>query len=134
MPSKMRLCSAICFGEFKSWIIIYSEPVPALGFICFIILSDLIFRLSARADKGSDCAKCGLKCGICCFYCLEKFIRYLNHNAYTIITIDRCNFCKAAGKVNLFITMNTKIVVFLCDNAVLSEPRKLADQFIKLNH
>ncbi|KAH9644315.1 hypothetical protein HF086_003814 [Spodoptera exigua] len=60
--------------------------------------STLKSKLSARAEKGSECAKCGLKCGICCFYCLEKFIRYLNHNAYTIITIERCHFCKAAGK------------------------------------
>ncbi|KAG7299787.1 hypothetical protein JYU34_016796 [Plutella xylostella] len=63
-----------------------------------LILTYLHAKLSARADKGSDCAKCGLKCGICCFYCLEKFIRYLNHNAYTIITIERCHFCKAAAK------------------------------------
>ncbi|XP_023014010.2 choline transporter-like protein 1 [Leptinotarsa decemlineata] len=48
-------------------------------------------------DKGSECASCGLKCCICCFYCLEKFIRYLNHNAYTVIAIDGSNFCKAAG-------------------------------------
>ncbi|CAB3252104.1 unnamed protein product [Arctia plantaginis] len=63
-----------------------------------LILTYLHAKLSARAEKGSDCAKCGLKCGICCFYCLEKFIRYLNHNAYTIITIERCHFCKAAAK------------------------------------
>ncbi|XP_026485685.2 choline transporter-like 1 isoform X1 [Vanessa tameamea] len=63
-----------------------------------LILTFLHAKLSARAEKGSDCAKCGLKCCICCFYCLEKFIRYLNHNAYTIITIERCNFCKAAAK------------------------------------
>ncbi|XP_028044144.1 CTL-like protein 1 isoform X2 [Bombyx mandarina] len=63
-----------------------------------LILTYLHAKLSASADKGSECAKCGLKCGICCFYCLEKFIRYLNHNAYTIIAIERCHFCKAAGK------------------------------------
>ncbi|XP_059062134.1 choline transporter-like 1 [Achroia grisella] len=63
-----------------------------------LILTYLHAKLSARAEKGSECAKCGLKCGICCFYCLEKFIRYLNHNAYTIITIERCHFCKAAAK------------------------------------
>ncbi|XP_053602258.1 choline transporter-like 1 isoform X1 [Plodia interpunctella] len=63
-----------------------------------LILTYLHAKLSARAEKGSDCAKCGLKCGICCFYCLEKFIRYLNHNAYTIITIERCHFCKAAAR------------------------------------
>ncbi|XP_028161457.1 CTL-like protein 1 isoform X1 [Ostrinia furnacalis] len=63
-----------------------------------LILTYLHAKLSASADKGSNCAKCGLKCGICCFYCLEKFIRYLNHNAYTIITIERVHFCKAAAK------------------------------------
>ncbi|CAH0627232.1 unnamed protein product [Chrysodeixis includens] len=63
-----------------------------------LILTYLHAKLSSRAEKGSECAKCGLKCGICCFYCLEKFIRYLNHNAYTIITIERCHFCKAAAK------------------------------------
>ncbi|CAH4019616.1 unnamed protein product [Pieris brassicae] len=63
-----------------------------------LILTYLHAKLSSRAEKGSDCAKCGLKCGICCFYCLEKFIRYLNHNAYTIISIERCHFCKAAAK------------------------------------
>ncbi|GBP15161.1 CTL-like protein 1 [Eumeta japonica] len=61
-------------------------------------VSHWYFRLETQANKGSDCAKCGLKCCICCFYCLEKFIRYLNHNAYTIITIERCHFCKAAAK------------------------------------
>ncbi|XP_060801052.1 choline transporter-like 1 isoform X2 [Amyelois transitella] len=63
-----------------------------------LILTYLHAKLSASAEKGSECAKCGLKCGICCFYCLEKFIRYLNHNAYTIITIERCHFCKAAAR------------------------------------
>jgi solute carrier family 44 (choline transporter-like protein), member 1 len=28
---------------------------------------------------------------------LEKFIRYLNHNAYTVIAIESINFCPAAG-------------------------------------
>ncbi|XP_050670773.1 choline transporter-like 1 isoform X2 [Leptidea sinapis] len=76
-----------------------------------LILTYLHAKLSARAEKGSDCAKCGLKCGICCFYCLEKFIRYLNHNAYTIITIERCHFCKAAAKAFSVIVNNALQVV-----------------------
>ncbi|XP_043495020.1 choline transporter-like 1 [Polistes fuscatus] len=44
----------------------------------------------------SPCAQCGLKCCICCFYCLEKFIRYMNHNAYTVVAIEGTNFCNAA--------------------------------------
>lgn len=43
------------------------------------------YRLKGAGDKGSECAECGLKCCICCFWFLEKFLRYLNHNAYTVI-------------------------------------------------
>ncbi|KAJ2938220.1 hypothetical protein O0L34_g17557 [Tuta absoluta] len=71
-----------------------------------LILTYLHAKLSSRAEKGSECAKCGLKCGICCFYCLERFIRYLNHNAYTVITIERVHFCKAAAKAFSVIVNN----------------------------
>ncbi|KAF5275854.1 hypothetical protein FQR65_LT04092 [Abscondita terminalis] len=64
-----------------------------------LILTYLHAKLTARKDKGSECAKCSLKCCICCFYCLEKFIRYINHNAYTVIAIDGSNFCSAAATV-----------------------------------
>ncbi|XP_050304964.1 choline transporter-like 1 [Anthonomus grandis grandis] len=62
-----------------------------------LILMYLHERFTRGKEKGNECSSCGLKCCICCFYCLEKFIRYLNHNAYTVIAIDGSNFCKAAG-------------------------------------
>ncbi|KAF5295092.1 hypothetical protein FQA39_LY13243 [Lamprigera yunnana] len=62
-----------------------------------LILTYLHAKLQASKDKGSECAKCSLKCCICCFYCLEKFIRYINHNAYTVIAIDGTNFCSSAA-------------------------------------
>ncbi|CAH1156212.1 unnamed protein product [Phaedon cochleariae] len=62
-----------------------------------LILMYLHEKWRLGKDKGSECATCGLRCCICCFYCLEKFIRYLNHNAYTVIAIDGSNFCKASG-------------------------------------
>ncbi|XP_015511802.1 choline transporter-like 1 isoform X2 [Neodiprion pinetum] len=49
-----------------------------------------------KTKETSPCAQCGLKCCICCFYCLEKFIRYMNHNAYTVIAIEGTHFCNAA--------------------------------------
>lgn len=61
-----------------------------------LILMYLHAKLSASSDKGGECAKCGLKCCICCFYCMEKCIRYINSNAYTVIAIDGVHFCKAA--------------------------------------
>ncbi|CAH0554777.1 unnamed protein product [Brassicogethes aeneus] len=72
-------------------LIITAVKIPRL------ILMYIHERLKRNKDKGSECASCGLKCCICCFYCLEKFLRYLNHNAYTVIAIDGSNFCKAAG-------------------------------------
>ncbi|XP_030761838.1 CTL-like protein 1 [Sitophilus oryzae] len=62
-----------------------------------LILTYLHERFTRNKEKGSECAACALRGCICCFYCLEKFIRYLNHNAYTVIAIDGSNFCKAAG-------------------------------------
>lgn len=62
-----------------------------------LILTYLYAKMKTAAGKGSDLAECLLKCCICCFWCLEKFIRYLNHNAYTVIAIESINFCPAAG-------------------------------------
>jgi solute carrier family 44 (choline transporter-like protein), member 1 len=62
-----------------------------------LILTYMYAKMKTMSGKGNECADCGLKCCICCFYCLEKFIRYLNHNAYTVIAIESINFCPAAG-------------------------------------
>lgn len=62
-----------------------------------LILTYLYAKLKTASGKGNDLAECMLKCCICCFWCLEKFIRYLNHNAYTVIAIESINFCPAAG-------------------------------------
>jgi solute carrier family 44 protein 1 (choline transporter-like protein) len=49
-----------------------------------LILTYFYAKMKTASGKGSDIADCVLKCCICCFWCLEKFIRYLNHNAYTV--------------------------------------------------
>lgn len=61
-----------------------------------LILTYMYAKMKAKQGQ-NGCAECGLKCCICCFYMLEKFIRYLNHNAYTVIAIESLNFCPAAG-------------------------------------
>ncbi|CAD7003889.1 CTL-like protein 1 [Ceratitis capitata] len=62
-----------------------------------LILTYLYAKFKKGADKGSECADCCLKCCICGFWLLEKFIRFLNHNAYTVVAIESINFCPAAG-------------------------------------
>uniref|UniRef100_A0A2D4LPR8 Choline transporter-like protein n=2 Tax=Micrurus spixii TaxID=129469 RepID=A0A2D4LPR8_9SAUR len=41
-------------------------------------------------------AKFLLTCFKCCFWCLEKFIKFLNRNAYIMIAIYGTNFCTSA--------------------------------------
>lgn len=59
-----------------------------------IILSSVERRLKKRRDN--PCSSCVLRCCTCCLWCLEKMIRYLNHNAYTVIAIQGTSFCGAA--------------------------------------
>ncbi|XP_058461950.1 choline transporter-like 1 [Malaya genurostris] len=61
-----------------------------------LILTYLYTKLKRHQQEGSECASCCLRCCICSFWLLEKFIRYLNHNAYTVIAIESVNFCPAA--------------------------------------
>ncbi|XP_052860619.1 choline transporter-like 1 isoform X2 [Anopheles cruzii] len=61
-----------------------------------LILTYLYAKLKRHQQEGSECASCCLRCCICSFWLLEKFIRYLNHNAYTVIAIEGVNFCPAA--------------------------------------
>lgn len=47
-----------------------------------------------------------LKGCMCCLWCLEKFMQYVNANAYTIIAIEGVSFCVATKKSFLLIMKN----------------------------
>ncbi|XP_011501769.1 PREDICTED: CTL-like protein 1 [Ceratosolen solmsi marchali] len=49
-----------------------------------------------KNKEASAPVQCSLRCCGCCFYCLERFIRYMNHNAYTVVAIEGTHFCNAA--------------------------------------
>lgn len=48
--------------------------------------------------KGSEnkVAKFVIKCCKCCFWCLEKFMKFLNRNAYIMVAVYGKNFCWSA--------------------------------------
>ncbi|KAG1668932.1 CTL-like protein 1 [Nymphon striatum] len=80
---------------------IYHLGSVALGsfIITLIKIPRLILMyLQAMLKKYDEnkCANFCLKCCQCCLWCFEKCIRYLNHNAYTVIAIDGIGFCPAA--------------------------------------
>ncbi|KAK2498341.1 hypothetical protein MC885_000971 [Smutsia gigantea] len=47
-----------------------------------------------------------MTCLKCCFWCLEKFIRFLNRNAYIMIAVYGTNFCTSARNAFFLLMRN----------------------------
>lgn len=57
-------------------------------------------------NSQSDIAKCVIKCCKCCFCILERFLKFLNRNAYTMIAIHGYNFWNGAKNAFKLIVRN----------------------------
>ncbi|KAK8844285.1 hypothetical protein M9Y10_024496 [Tritrichomonas musculus] len=69
-------------------------------------------KTTTRARK-SNFATCVVRCCKCCLWCLEKFLKYLNRNAYVMIAIHGYNFWDGARNSFLLILRNLDKVVTL---------------------
>ncbi|XP_049988956.1 choline transporter-like protein 4 [Alexandromys fortis] len=58
-------------------------------------------------------ARCIICCFKCCLWCLEKFIKFLNRNAYIMIAIYGKNFCVSAKNAFKLLMRNVVRVVVL---------------------
>ncbi|RXN33546.1 choline transporter 2 isoform X1 [Labeo rohita] len=76
-----------------------------------VILEYLDQKLKGAQNK---CAKFLLSCLKCCFWCLEKCIKFLNRNAYIMVAIYGKNFCTSA-KDAFFLLMRNIIRVAVLD-------------------
>ncbi|XP_068594084.1 choline transporter-like protein 5-A isoform X1 [Cebidichthys violaceus] len=54
-----------------------------------------------------------MHCLQCCFWCLEKFIRYMNRNAYIMVAIYGKNFCTSAREAFYLLMRNVVRVAVL---------------------
>ncbi|XP_054461835.1 choline transporter-like protein 4 [Anoplopoma fimbria] len=61
----------------------------------------------------NPCARFILCCMKCCLWCLEKFIKFLNRNAYIMIAIYGKNFCVSAKNAFMLLMRNVVRVVVL---------------------
>uniref|UniRef100_A0A671W400 Choline transporter-like protein n=1 Tax=Sparus aurata TaxID=8175 RepID=A0A671W400_SPAAU len=61
----------------------------------------------------NPCARFLMCCLKCCFWCLEKFIKFLNRNAYIMIAIYGKNFCVSAKNAFMLLMRNIVRVVVL---------------------
>ncbi|CAH2314470.1 choline transporter 4 [Pelobates cultripes] len=63
-------------------------------------------------DVHNPCTRFLLCCLKCCFWCLEKFIKFLNRNAYIMIAVYGKNFCVSAKNAfNLLMRNIVRVVV-----------------------
>ncbi|XP_068445020.1 choline transporter-like protein 1 isoform X1 [Clinocottus analis] len=66
----------------------------------------LMYVHSQLKGKENACARCMLKSCVCCLWCLEKCLAYLNQNAYTATAINSTNFCTSARDAFLILVEN----------------------------
>jgi len=60
----------------------------------------------------NDLTRCLLWCCKCCLWCLEKFMRFINRNAYIVCAIRSSNFCSSAKHAfDLLIRNLVRVVV-----------------------
>lgn len=61
----------------------------------------------------NEFTRCLMRCCKCCFWCLEKFLKFLNKNAYIMIAIYGKNFCSSAKEAFKLLMRNVVRVVVL---------------------
>merc|ERR1712066_826308 len=64
-------------------------------------------------DSGNPVGSCLAKVCVCCLWCFEKCIAFLNKNAYMDIAITSSNFCPAARRAMQVILENVAAIAIL---------------------
>jgi len=99
----------------------WNATVFHLGTIAFGSLLIAIIRMirtileyiEKKCKKlNNDLAKCLIWTCKCCLWCLEKFMRFINRNAYIMCAVKSTNFCKSAKEAfNLLMRNLVRVVV-----------------------
>ncbi|XP_073792214.1 choline transporter-like protein 2 isoform X3 [Danio rerio] len=75
-----------------------------------VLLEYIDHKLKGAENKFAKFLLCCLKC---CFWCLEKFIKFINRNAYIMVAIYGKNFCRSARDAFFLLMRNVVRVVVL---------------------
>ncbi|XP_050737491.1 choline transporter-like 1 [Eriocheir sinensis] len=85
-----------------SWrtLVMYHLGTVAKGSLLITLckLPRLIIQWATKKckDPEGSCARCGLRACSCCLWCFENFLKYMNHNAYTVTATRGTPFCTSA--------------------------------------
>ncbi|VDN11880.1 unnamed protein product [Dibothriocephalus latus] len=98
--------------------LLYHMGSLALGTLLITLLglirAFLLYLEKKLKAAENPVAKGMLRCCGCCMWCLDKFLRFLNRNAYIIIAIYGYGFCRAAKDAFGLILRNV-VRVFVVD-------------------
>lgn len=89
----------------------FGSLILAIVQVIRVLLEYLDHKLKGAQNK---CAQFLLCCLKCCFWCLEKFIKFINRNAYIMVAIYGKNFCTSARDA-FFLLMRNVIRVAVLD-------------------
>ncbi|XP_060225042.1 choline transporter-like protein 4 [Meriones unguiculatus] len=105
------LCSAfIRTLRYHTGSLAFGALILTLVQIARIILEYIDHKLRGAQNPVARCILCCFKC---CLWCLEKFIKFLNRNAYIMIAIYGKNFCVSAKNAFMLLMRNIIRVVVL---------------------
>lgn len=77
-----------------------------------VVRTVLEYIEAQTSEVNNCCTKFIFKCCKCCLWCLEKFLRFINRNAYIDIAVYGHSFCKAASHVfNLLMRNILRVMV-----------------------
>lgn len=94
------------------WSVRYHMGSLAFGsFILAIVwviraLFEYIGEKAHDAVAGNGCTKCLFACIRCCLDCFDRFVRYLNRNAYIYMALSSEGFCSSALNAFILILKN----------------------------
>uniref|UniRef100_A0A673GB18 Choline transporter-like protein n=1 Tax=Sinocyclocheilus rhinocerous TaxID=307959 RepID=A0A673GB18_9TELE len=88
----------------------FGSLILAIIQIIRVLLEYIDHKLKGAENKFAKFLLCCLKC---CFWCLEKFIKFMNRNAYIMVAIYGKNFCRSARDAFFLLMRNVIRVVVL---------------------
>ncbi|TRY97300.1 hypothetical protein DNTS_020591 [Danionella cerebrum] len=106
----------------------FGSLILAIVQVIRVLLEYIDHKLKGAENKFAKFLLCCLKC---CFWCLEKFIKFMNRNAYIMVAIYGKNFCRSARDA-FFLLMRNVIRVVVLDKTVLVGSYLIAHGFFSV--